>query len=208
MIVTKRRHAPRAQNYRTGVWSGLGSINSQGGWNPDPVPPPAQYESCSAVDSACTARNLALNIAHESAMAIALYGHDGAGGGPLGYLDLGGTAPTPSIASGPVAPVNQVTVQSGQVNPIESRNTGRVVSPGVVDTPVTSPGSVQVEPASVPVTPDGSVIVTSSGTQAAPAPAPSVAVAASSFDFSAVPWYVWAGGAVAALYLMGGHSGR
>jgi hypothetical protein len=88
-------------NYRTGVWSGLGGLNAQGGWTPDPVPSPASYETCAAVDSACVARNLAKNIGHEQAVAIALYGHDGDGNGPLGYLDK---AKNPYLGVTPAAP--------------------------------------------------------------------------------------------------------
>jgi len=102
MIVARRRRSPRAANYRTGVWSGLGGLNAQGGWTPDPVPPPASYETCSPVDSACVARNLQKNIGHEQAVAIALYGHDGDGNGPLGYLDK---AKNPYIGPTPVVPV-------------------------------------------------------------------------------------------------------
>jgi hypothetical protein len=195
MIVAKRRRSPRAQNYRTGVWSGLGSINSQGGWNPDPVPAPASYETCSAVDSACTARNLTKNIAHEQAVAIALYGHDGDGNGPLGYLDktknpyLGPApaAPSTPLASANVAPFNPPVVSLPALQPL-----GPLASNEI------QPGSNVTFPASAPL------VVTSSGV-----PTPAATVPASTgFDFSAVPWYVWAGGAVAAFSLIGGQSGR
>jgi hypothetical protein len=44
---------------------------------------------------------LAKNIGHEQAMSIALYGHDGDGNGPLGYLDK---AKNPYIGPTPVVP--------------------------------------------------------------------------------------------------------
>ena len=204
MIVQKRRRSPRAQNYRTGVWSGFGGVNAQGGWTPEAPPPVPAYESCSAVDSACVARNLKVNQGYQQALAIATYGHDGDGNGPLGYLDatknpyVGPVAPVTSVAPAAAvvsAPMNQTVIQRRAVNPIESRNAGRVPS-------------ATVEPSvseSASVTPAGQVIVTSSGVQTALTTDTSTS---SSFDFSAIPWYVWAGGAVAALYFMGGQGGR
>lgn len=202
MIVTKRRRSPRGMNYRGGTWPGLGVINSQGGWNPDPVPPMPNYETCSAVDSACVARNLQKNIAHEQAVAIALYGHDGDGNGPLGYLDKAknpylGVPPTPVTTVEPLKSVN-----SAIWNPSpEPKSTSNVKFPetdgGWVD-----PGLYNPAVTGIPV--DGKQVVTSSGVPTPAATAP----ASTSFDFSAVPWYVWAGGAVAAFYLIGGQGGR
>lgn len=78
MIVQKRRRSPRAQNYRTGVWSGLGYLSSSGGWVPDPMPATPKYETCvganGAIDSTCVSRNSALNAAWLAASNLALYG--------------------------------------------------------------------------------------------------------------------------------------
>ncbi|MFI5115047.1 MAG: hypothetical protein ACHP7J_07875 [Terriglobales bacterium] len=81
---------------------GLSGINAQGGWTPEAPPPVPAYESCSAVDSACVARNLAKNQGYQQALAIATYGHDGDGNGPLGYLD---SAKNPYLGTTPVASV-------------------------------------------------------------------------------------------------------
>ena len=122
MIVTKRRHAPRAQNYRTGVWSGLGSINSQGGWNPDPPPSPPAYETCSAVDSACMARNLVKNQAYQSALSIATFGSDGAGNGPLGSQDYGRSMSLPAVNPNAQTPyVAPASPSGGRVSFTSSR---------------------------------------------------------------------------------------
>jgi hypothetical protein len=189
-------------NYRTGVWSGLGSINSQGGWNPDPVPPPANYETCNAVDSACTARNLAKNIAHEQAVSIAMYGHDGDGNGPLGYLDK-----TKNPYLGPPVVVNPPVIQAPALQALLAPNTAiPTVKPvSNVAFPIdgaTTPGLYNPDVAGIPA--DGKLVVTSSGVPTAAA----TATASTTFDFTAVPWYVWAGGAAAAFYLFGGQSGR
>jgi hypothetical protein len=112
---------------------GLGAINAQGGWSPEPVPERPQYEDCGPGDGACIARNLTKNIGWNQAASIALYGHDGSGNGPLGQLDKpfvqtyvtgsdqnpypSGQAQAPAAATPPVTP----SVSGGHVTFTSSR---------------------------------------------------------------------------------------
>jgi hypothetical protein len=193
MIVPARRRAPRTQNYR-----GLGAT----------VP---IYENCNPLDSACVARNTAAQGAYElQKLAEENAGHlqwclTGSGYpaadcyatyGPQGsiaqHANAGQAVQLPvlqPVLSAPVAPAAPLMSQA----PLPVNG----------DTLASLP-SANIPPFVLPKV-SSSATLQAPGTDIAPA---STTSPASGFDLSTIPWYVWAGGAVAALYFIGGQSGR
>jgi hypothetical protein len=200
MIVPKRRRVPGTQNYR-GVWSGLGDAS----YGQD-IPAPT-YENCNPIDSACVARNLARDDQWNQAVAAAanaqhladcLHGQYPAS---VCYSTFGG-APSPSDSTsqggGYVAPQPIVKGDDTKVIP------GSQVPPtsGVVWPEDSTTGPVFVGATPTPtVTPQGQVVVSSSGTTSTVVPA---TTASTGFDLSAIPTWGWLAAAGFAFFMFKG----
>lgn len=208
MIVTKRRRSPRAVNYR-GMGDALASST---------IPRP-DYELCNPLDLVCKNRNDAKGDAWEAAKVAAdnaqhlqwcltQPGYDPAGCyktyGPGGTVAATANAGEPVQGFVPQSVLTAAQVQQ-QYAPVQVpayvAPEKVAKSPETVKQIMTAAASNLALPST---TPAGQLIVTSSGV-----PTSSTTAAASpSFDFSAIPWWAWAGGAAVALFALGGGRGR